>query len=81
MGTTYLIAQTLFQLNLKHSLKGELIVWVHDYEIKVGYDCEKLVVWVNDVNKGVFLSNDLIPSELPEWIDLRRINRLMRPSS
>jgi hypothetical protein len=79
MGMTYLIAQILIQLNLKHLIQGELIVWVQDYKIIFEYDCERPYIKVKSVHTGIFLSNDLTRCGLPEWIDLDVLNQLIAP--
>lgn len=79
MGMTYLIAQILIQLNLKHLIQGELIVWVQDYKIIFEYDCECPYIKVKSVYTGIFLSNDLTRCGLPEWIDLDVLNQLIAP--
>lgn len=79
MGMTYLIAQILIQLNLKHLIQGELIVWVQGYKIIFEYDCECPYIKVKSVYTGIFLSNDLTRCGLPEWIDLDVLNQLIAP--
>lgn len=76
---TYLIAQILIQLNLKHLFQGELIVWVQGYKIIFEYDCECPYIKVKSVYTGIFLSNDLTRCGLPEWIDLDVLNQLIAP--
>ena len=76
---TYLIAQTTFQLNLKHTFKGKLIVWVQDYKLIIGYDLEELRVWFEEVYKGIYLSNDLKKALLPREIKVNKFNNLMNP--
>jgi hypothetical protein len=79
MGMTYLIAQILIQLSLKHLFQGELIVWVQGYKIIFEYDCECPYIKVKSVYTGIFLSNDLTRCGLPEWIDLDVLNQLIAP--
>lgn len=79
MGMTYLVAQILIQLSLKHLFQGELIVWVQDYKIIFEYDCECPYIKVKSVHTGIFLSNDLTRCGLPEWIDLDVLNQLIAP--
>lgn len=79
MDMTYLIAQILIQLNLKHLFQGELIVWVQGYKIIFEYDCECPYIKVKSVYTGIFLSNDLTRCGLPEWIDLDVLNQLIAP--
>lgn len=76
---TYLIAQILIQLSLKHLFQGELIVWVQGYKIIFEYDCECPYIKVKSVYTGIFLSNDLTRCGLPEWIDLDVLNQLIAP--
>lgn len=77
--TTYLIAQTLDQLNRKLDLKGKLTVWMGDYKLIIGYDCIEQEVCIQEVYKGIFLSNDLVVSPIPKRVKIKTFKRLMRP--
>lgn len=77
--TTYLIAQTLNQLNQKHDLKGKLTVWVGDYKFIIGYDCIEREVCIQGVYKGIFLSNDLVVSPIPKRVKVKTFKRIMKP--
>ena len=77
--TTYLIAQTLDQLNRKLDLKGKLTVWMGDYKLIIGYDCIEQEICIQGVYKGIFLSNDLTASPIPKRVKIKTFKRLMRP--
>lgn len=77
--TTYLIAQTLDQLNRKLDLKGKLTVWMGDYKFIIGYDCIEQEVCIQEVYKGIFLSNDLVASPIPKRVRIKTFKRLMKP--
>ena len=79
MNTTYVIAQAALNIALNDEPYGWFDVWEDSYRLLIYYDCAFDLVEIQLVEKGVYLSNNLVLDYLPDDFDEECFHKAMLP--
>lgn len=69
MNTTYIIAEAAQRIALNHEPHGVFDVWEDGYKVLCTYDCAFGHIDIQKVERGAYLSNNLMVDMLPEEFD------------
>ena len=69
MNTTYIIAQAAQKIALNHEPYGSFDVWEDAYKVLFYYDCAFDHIDIQKVERGAYMSNNLVVDIIPEEFD------------
>lgn len=69
MNTTYIIAEAAQKIAVNHEPYGSFDIWEDGYRVLCTYDCAFGDIDIQKVERGAYLSNNLVVAMLPEEFD------------
>lgn len=69
MNTTYIIAQAAQKIAVNHEPHGSFDIWEDGYKVLFTYDCYFDNIDIQKVERGAYMSNNLVVDMLPGEFD------------
>lgn len=69
MNTTYIIAEAAQKIAVNPEPYGSFDIWEDGYKVLCAYDCAFDYIAIQKVERGAYLSNNLVVEMLPEEFD------------